>query len=108
MGGCGRGEGRGCGGHWLGPYHRLLPLVGCPPVCRGGLRGIHLSRACSFWVGAAGLGEGVGEGMGRNGGKKMEGTGLGGGPARGGEDRQRKKKNNNKKIQNMKIHKKEP
>lgn len=54
------------------------------------------------------MGEGVGEGMGRNGGKKMEGTGLGGGPARGGEDRQRKKKNNNKKIQNMKIHKKEP
>lgn len=64
--GGGRGGEEGSGGR-AGPLPAPSPLsAGCPPSA-GGLRGARLSRACSFWMGAAGLGRvwGVGRGEGR-------------------------------------------
>lgn len=52
---------RGWRSRWAPP--RPLPLVVCPPSA-GGLRGARLSRACSFWMGAAGLGRVLGVGRG--------------------------------------------
>lgn len=64
---------------------RPLPLGGCPRSA-GGLRGTCLPRACSFWMGAAGLGRGEGAGRGeeRPGGR---GEGLDGGSSAGWRDK---------------------